>query len=153
MHVSVSITSSFLKSYVWNPRSCSIRSSRKSHFFRESFACWSPWLKFEGCRLGIGTWCGRFLLSLGRRQKVLMKHARLSALQWSPARFFWRVAQLPTTSASHCRCFLILVSLPLSMRLTPLVHGFSPLVLSDTFGYISSDCNNLTTTTAYFVGW
>jgi hypothetical protein len=45
--------------------------------------------------------------------------------------FFWRVAQLPTTSASHCRCFLILMSLPLSMRLTPLVHGFSPLVLSD----------------------
>ena len=45
---------------VWKPRSCSIGSSRKSHFFRESFAYWSPWLKFKGWRLGIGTWCGRF---------------------------------------------------------------------------------------------
>ena len=136
---------------VWKPRSCSIRSSRKSHFFRESFAYWSPWLKFKGWRLGIGTWCWLFYRTA--TEGPYEKHARLSALQWSPARFFWRVAQLPTISASHCRCFLILMSLPLSMRLTPLVHGFSPLVLSDTFGYISSDCNNLTTTTAYFVGW
>ena len=45
----------------------------KVTLFRESFACWSPWLKLEGCRLGIGTWCGRFLF-LGRRQKVLMKN-------------------------------------------------------------------------------
>ena len=97
---------------------------------RESFACWSPWLKFEGCRLGIGTWCGRFFFSDGDRRS-LWNTLDFLPCNDHPLVFFWRVAQLPTTSASHCRCFLILVSLPLSMRLTPLVHGFSPLVLSD----------------------
>ena len=94
---------------VWKPRSCSIRSSRKSHFFRESFAYWSPWLKFKGWRLGIGTWCWLFYRTATEGP---YEHAQLSTLQWSPARLFWRMAQLPTTSASHCRYFLILMSVP-----------------------------------------
>ena len=78
---------------VWKPRSCSIRSSRKSHFFRESFAYWSLWLKFKGWRLGIGTWC--WLFFIGRRQKVLMNTLNFLPCNDHPLVYFdgWRNCQ------------------------------------------------------------
>ena len=94
---------------VWKPRSCSIRSSRKSHFFPRKFCVLITLVEIQR----VATWNRHVVLTFYRTAtEGPYEHAQLSTLQWSPARLFWRMAQLPTTSASHCRCFLILMSVP-----------------------------------------